>query len=137
MQQQVITSSGNEKLTLDYVLKSLLEDKLITEQQYAQFIASHRPDSKDKTHPLIILSNEGWKTPGKQSYPLTLERLTQWLAERINLPYVRIDPLKIDVNKVTSLVSQAYAANLKILPLEINSKELTVANCEPFFDSWE
>jgi len=137
MQQQVITSSGNEKLTLDYVLKQLLEDKLITEQQHAQFTASHRPDNKDKIHPLIILSDEGWKTPGEKSYPLTLERLTQWLAEKTNIPYVRIDPLKIDVNKVTSLVSQAYAANLKILPLEINSRELTVANCEPFFDSWE
>jgi len=134
MQQQVITSSGNEKLTLDYVLKQLLEDKLITEQQHAQFTASHKPD---KTHPLVILSDEGWKTPGEQSYPLTLERLTQWLAEKTNIPYVRIDPLNVDVNKVTSLVSQAYAANLKILPLEMNSKELIVANCEPFFDSWE
>ncbi|MCK5668440.1 MAG: type II/IV secretion system protein, partial [Gammaproteobacteria bacterium] len=135
MQTQVITSSGNEKLTLDYVLKQLLEDGLITEQQHAQFTASHKPDNK--THPLIILSKEGWKTPGEQSYPLTLERLTQWLAEKTNIPYVRIDPLNVDVNKVTSLVSQAYAANLKILPLEMNSKELTVANCEPFFDSWE
>lgn len=136
MQQQVITSSGMEKLTLDYVLRHLLEDGLLTEQQLAQFTGSHRPDDKDKTHPLIILSNEGWRSPGEQSYPLTLERLTQWLAEKTRIPYIRIDPLNIDVNKVTSLVSQAYAANLKILPLEINSKELTVANCEPFFDSW-
>jgi len=44
MQQQVITSSGNEKLTLDYVLKLLLEDSLITEQQLAQFTKSHKPD---------------------------------------------------------------------------------------------
>jgi general secretion pathway protein E len=135
MQQQVITSSGNEKLTLDYVLKLLLEDALITEEQRAQFNGLHESDS-NKTHPLVTLSNLGWDSISEPSYTLTLERLTQWLAEKTRIPYVRIDPLKVDVNKVTSLVSQAYATNLKILPLEINGKELTVANCEPFFDSW-
>ena len=137
MQQQVITASGNEKLTLDYVLKLLLQDGLISERQLAQFRSSHDPDDNDHTHPLITLSNENWNSNGKPSYPLTLERLTQWLAEKTKMPYVRIDPLKIDVNKVTGLVSQAYAANLKILPLEMISKELTIASCEPFFDSWE
>jgi len=135
MQQQVITSAGNEKLTLSYVLKLLLEDGLITEEQQAQFAGLHESDNK-KTHPLITLSNLGWNSNDETSSPLTLEHLTQWLAEKTRIPYVRIDPLKIDVNKVTSLVSQAYATNLKILPLEINGKELTVANCEPFFDSW-
>ncbi|MCH8080324.1 MAG: type II/IV secretion system protein [Proteobacteria bacterium] len=136
MQKQDITSSGNEKLTLDYVLKQLLQDDLIIEQQITQFRSSHKPDDSDQTHPLVTISNEGWNSHGERSHPLTLERLTKWLAEKTRIPYVRIDPLKIDVNKVTSLVSQAYAANLKILPLEINTKELTVASCEPFFDSW-
>ncbi len=137
MQQQIITSSGKEKLTLDYVLKLLRQDDLITEQQFAQLIKSRPTDSTDHTHPLITIANEAWQRNGTPVYPLTLERLTQWLAEKTKLPYVRIDPLKIDVNKVTSFVSQAYAANLKILPLEMNSTELTVASCEPFFDSWE
>ena len=135
MQQQVITSSGDEKLTLSYVLKLLLEDGLITEQQSTQLTGLHEPDNK-KTHPLVTLSKLDWDSSSEPSYPLTLERLTQWLAEKTRIPYVKIDPLKVDVNKVTSLVSQAYAANLKILPLEINGKELTVASCEPFFDSW-
>lgn len=137
MQQQVITASGKEKLTLDYVLKLLLQDGLICEQQFAQFRTSHKPDDNDQTHPLITLAEENWKSSGDKPYPLTLDRLTQWLAEKTKMPYVRIDPLKIDVNKVTSFVSQGYAANLKILPIEMNSQELTVASCEPFFDSWE
>lgn len=137
MQQQIITSSGKEKLTLDYVLKLLHQDELITEQQLAQLKKSSKADNPDQAHPLIIIANEGWQRNGTPAYPLTLERLTQWLAEKTKVPYVRIDPLKIDVNKVTSFVSQAYAANLKILPLEMSSTELTVASCEPFFDSWE
>ncbi|MCK5668635.1 MAG: hypothetical protein KAI15_06085, partial [Gammaproteobacteria bacterium] len=105
MQQQEITASGNEKLTLDYVLKLLLQDGLISEQQLAQFRSSYNPDDNEQTHPLITLSNENWKSSGERSYPLTLEKLTEWLAEKTKMPYVRIDPLKIDVNKVTGLVS--------------------------------
>lgn len=137
MQQQVITSSGTDKLTLDYVLKQLLIDNIISKQQSKQLLKSHKPDADDNPHPLIIISDEGWKSSGEHPYPLTLDRLTQWLADKTKMPYVRIDPLKIDVHKVVSFVPQAYAANLKILPLEMNSTELVVANCEPFFDSWE
>ncbi|MCK5433572.1 MAG: hypothetical protein KAJ03_12565, partial [Gammaproteobacteria bacterium] len=67
MQQQEITASGNEKLTLDYVLKLLLQDGLISEQQLAQFRSSYKPDDNEQTHPLITLSNENWKSSGERS----------------------------------------------------------------------
>jgi general secretion pathway protein E len=73
----------------------------------------------------------------KPSYPLTLEQLTRWLAKKTGQEYFRIDPLKIDVGKVTSIVSQAYASNLKILPVNLSETELTVATCEPFISGWE
>lgn len=31
---------------------------------------------------------------------LDIELLTQWLAERTGMAYLRIDPLKVDVSKV-------------------------------------
>lgn len=128
------TPTKNMKLTLDYVLNLLLDDQLISKQQYTQFKSTYKPDN-NQIHPLVILANKNWKTP--DSYVMTLEKLTQWLAEKTNIPYIRIDPIKIDVSAITGLVSQAYATNLKILPVEMNNKELVVANCEPFFDSWQ
>jgi general secretion pathway protein E len=44
-------------------------------------------------------------TPG----PLDIEALTQWLAQRAGLEYLRIDPLKVDVAKVADAMSAAYA----------------------------
>jgi general secretion pathway protein E len=38
---------------------------------------------------------------------------------------------------VTAVVSQAYANNLQILPIEVSEDELTVASCEPFISAWE
>ncbi|NIQ15079.1 MAG: type II/IV secretion system protein, partial [Candidatus Dadabacteria bacterium] len=78
-------------------------------------------------HPLIIAADQGWHSAADPSIELTLEYLTEWLAEKTGFPYLKIDPLKIDVNKVASVVSQAYATNLKILPVNVTDKELTVA----------
>ncbi len=35
------------------------------------------------------------------------------------------------------MVSQAYATNLQILPVNVSETELTVASCEPFISAWE
>ena len=52
--------------------------------------------------------------------PLSLEVLTQWLADRANLPYLKIDPMKIDVGAVTQVVSHAYANRYRILPVAVS-----------------
>ena len=130
------SNSGDIQLTLDYILNELVKDCIISEQQKIQVTKLEHGSQTDK-HPLILLSELSLRTITKPSYQLTLEKLTQWLAEKTRQPYFRIDPLKIDVNSVTRVVSQAYANNLQILPVQINSEELVVASCEPFITSWE
>ena len=58
------------------------------------------------------------------------------MAEKSSQEYHRIDPLKIDVAKINSAVNQAYADNLKILPIKVTETELTVDGCEPYDSSW-
>ena len=50
----------------------------------------------------------------KTGKPITIESITQVNAEINHLPYKKIDPTKVNVNQVTSAVSQAYAKNLII-----------------------
>jgi len=125
------------KLTLDYVLDLLGKDGLINQQQRIQLANISSDQTKILIHPLITVAEQGWQSTSKPSYPLSLETLTKWLAEKVKQPYLRIDPLKIDVQKITSVVSQAYAAKLKILPVEVSNTELTIATCEPFISAWE
>ena len=125
------------KLKLDYLIRELGKEGILTEQQALQLLKLHKKSSKKTQHPLIFIADQGLQSATKPPYPLTIERLTKWLAEKTGIPYVRIDPLKIEVNKITSIISQAYAANLQILPIEVSDTELTIASCEPFFDSWE
>ncbi len=124
-------------LDLAYILDLLEKDGLINSQQRVQLANISSEKTKIQIHPLISVAEQGWQSCTKPSYPLSLETLTKWLADKVNQPYLRIDPLKIDVQKATSVVSQAYASKLKILPIEVNETEVTIATCEPFITAWE
>ena len=62
--------------------------------------------------------------------------LTQWLAKRSGLDYMRIDPLKVDVGKVADVMSAAYAERHKVLPVQVSPTEVVVATAEPFIRDW-
>ncbi len=133
--KSTVSPEAKGHLSVEGVLAGLLRDKVITKQQAAQLKAQIK-GTGDSRHPLIVISEQNWSSATSPSYPLTLDQLTRWLARKSGQPYLRIDPLKVDVSKVTSLVSQAYASKLKILPLGVSGSELTVATCEPYVDNW-
>ena len=68
--------------------------------------------------------------------PLDLEALTEYLARRSGLQYLRIDPLKVDVGRVADTMSANYAERHKVLPVQVTAKEVVVATAEPFIDDW-
>lgn len=68
---------------------------------------------------------------------LTLDVLTEWAAGKVRLPFIRIDPLKIDFTKVADVMTASYAARFNILPIELNGTTLVVATAEPFSVEWE
>ncbi len=136
MDPSVSISPAEEKLGFNYVLDMLHKDGIISNQQYAQ-VKKLIPTPDETVHPLVLIADQGLKSDTKPAYPLTLEKLTSWLAEKTGSPYLRIDPLKIDVNNVTRAIPQAYASKLHILPVEVNARELVVATCEPFISGWE
>ncbi|MFZ4285181.1 GspE/PulE family protein [Variovorax sp. HJSM1_2] len=68
--------------------------------------------------------------------PLDIEMLTQWLAGYAGLTYLRIDPLKVEVGKVSDTMSAVYAERHKVLPVQVTNTEVVVATCEPFLTDW-
>ncbi|NHZ91572.1 type II/IV secretion system protein [Massilia sp. CCM 8733] len=68
---------------------------------------------------------------------LTLDVLTEWAAGKVRLPFIRIDPLKIDFTKVADVMTASYAARFNILPIELSGTTLVVATAEPFSVEWE
>ena len=87
-------------------------------------------------HPLVVIANvklENLRDPGR---PLSLEGLMEWLAGKAELPYLKIDPMKVNVAQVTQVVSSAYAQRHRILPVASSPTEVTFASAEPFDSAW-
>ncbi|MHB8949125.1 MAG: GspE/PulE family protein [Rhodoferax sp.] len=86
-------------------------------------------------HPLARLASVAVRR-ASDGKPLDIELLTQWLAGRAGLDYLRIDPLKVDVGKVADTMSAAYAERHRILPVQVTPIEIVVATAEPFLTDW-
>ena len=123
-------------LTLDGVLADLVADQLVSPAD-AEKLANDRRVNRAKAHPLVVIADQKFKDPRHPKKTLHLEVLTEWLAEKVNLPYLHIDPFKIDFAAVTKLMSTAYAQRYRILPVSVTTREATIATCEPYVREWE
>ncbi|HEU5178605.1 MAG TPA: GspE/PulE family protein [Burkholderiales bacterium] len=138
--QQVANTGGKapaapaeSRLTLAEILDWLLEDKMVGAEPIEKF-KKERRHYRGATHPLVLVADQKWKNG---NHTLTLEALTEWLAKRVGLEYLHVDPLKIDFAAVTEMMSSAYATRFRILPVGLNTKEAIVATAEPRLRAWE
>jgi len=112
-----------------------LHNDAVISTEEAQRINARCAQAESAQHPLVRLASVSVRraVDGK---PLDIELLTQWLAGRVGLDYLRIDPLKVDVGKVADTMSAAYAERHKILPVQVTPSEIVVATTEPFMTEW-
>ena len=128
--------STDAPLTLQGVLDDLVADALVA-REAADKLLKDRRAARAETHPLVVIADQKWKDPRNPRKLLHLEALTEWLAERVGLPYLHIDPFKIDFAAVTKVMSNAYAQRYRILPVGVSTREATIAVCEPNVREWE
>ncbi|MGY2365126.1 GspE/PulE family protein [Pseudomonas azotoformans] len=114
----------DQRLELHQLLPALVEGRLIT-PELAQRLSA-LPASNTQ-HPLESIAAQG----------PCLETLTEWLAQQAGQPYLRIDPLKIDVATVVPLMSHAFAQRHAILAVAVDAQTVTVASAQPHVTSWE
>ena len=112
----------------------LHQDGLITTEE-AQRTIARCASAHSAQHPLQRLAVVGMAR-ASDGQVLDAEMLTQWLAARTGLAYFRIDPLKVDVGKVSDVMSAAYAERHKVLPVQVGPGEVVVATAEPFIRDW-
>jgi len=133
---QTAQRTTDRRLELAQVLADLVTDNLVT-KDLADQLAKDRRFARGDVHPLVVIADQKWKDPRQSRKLLNLESLTQWLAEKSGLPYLHIDPFKIDFAAVTKVMSSAYAERFKILPVSVTTREATIATCEPYVREWE
>jgi general secretion pathway protein E len=126
------------RLSWRLLLKWLLEDGLISPQDNDR-TAQRFAAGDSAQHPLVRLAGASLAKlhEGADSGKVwDVELLTEWLAGRCGLPYLRIDPLKVDVGRVADVMSINYAERRRALPIQFGLREVTIATCEPCDVAW-
>ena len=106
---------AEQHLDLPIFLDALVEDGYISKRQAEDVLIAPRTQRELNMHPLEIVAAREYDNRRHDNHKLDLETLTLWLAERSNQPYVRIDPLGINVNAATEVMSYAFAQRHNIL----------------------
>jgi general secretion pathway protein E len=145
-------STDGDRLSPENVCKTLLKQGLISEDQKKEILLK-KDRLLNKLEQLRAMKQTSASSKGKIRNPVTIvdvihsvkmeraddsskvldeETVFQALAKAWKIPYRKIDPLKLDLNLVTTTIPHTFARKHLVLPIEINDGWLTVATPDPF-----
>jgi general secretion pathway protein E len=112
----------------------LAEDGLVSAEDAAR-LEQRFGGGQSSQHALVRLGSAGL-TRADNGQPLGTDALTEWLARRCGLGYLRIDPLRADVGRVADVMSVKYAESRRALPVQVGVGEVVIATAEPLDADW-
>lgn len=122
------------KIQFDDLLKQLEKTGRITPDQAANARVKGQGRAGHAIEQLAAQQLDDARNPGKK---LTSTVLSQWLADTVEMPFEHIDPLKVDVESMASVMSFEYARRYHLLPLKVFEDRVQIATCEPMLTGWE
>lgn len=123
------------RIDLRWCLDELQKDGRISQRDANLVATTPRAREQLNWHPLQVIA--GFKFEDVAGGVLTLDVLTQWLADRAGQPVFHIDPLKIKAGDVTKVMSYKYAERHGVLAVLVAQDEVTMASAQPFHSEWE
>ncbi len=130
--------------TLGFVLETLVGAKLLTRSQANDIVAKEGPararvvkqsgQEKYEVSPIEIVAAFQVPYAARPGELLDQDRISEAVAKAANVPYRKIDQLKLDMNTSSKTVSKPYAQKHSILALEGGGPgiPLVVAVANPF-----
>jgi len=141
-----------KKLTLDNVLKLLQRLGLISADKFSDILsrsklqeqrlfAHHQSAGARRFQPgsdtistAELIASFNIELPGLTGRYLTEDAITEAIAGAVGLPYLKIDPLALDLNVVTTHIPRPFALKNLIVAVAENTEVITVAVADPFND---
>lgn len=142
--------SSAKKLTIDNIAHLLKHRGLISAEQLSEILAqgkshesrlyaSHHPGSArraqsgaDLVSPAEVIASFNLEICGSPGRYLTEDAITEEVALKLGMPYLKIDPLKLDLNVVTSHIPRPFALKHLIVAVAESRGVITVAVADPF-----
>jgi len=139
------------RLTIDLICEVLCKEGLLTEKQldfiksrvvdYGKALQSKLAKEGESGQGTLINSVDvivamNLKTASGQNKLLTEELIMQCLASHWRLPFIKIDPLKLNLEVVTRHISEPFARRHTVVPIAVtpegDTEILTVAVVDPW-----
>ncbi len=139
---------AEKKLTFDSVAQLLKRRKLLSDEQLTMIQekgqqqhkrlqqqlsggqANSRTQRSDSISPAEIISSFNLEIPGSKKL-LSEDMITETLARAAGLTYLKIDPLKLDLEIVTNHISRAFALKNMMIPVDMVNGTLVIAVSDP------
>ena len=135
--QEVNSKKPDISLNLRSLLNDLVADGRMSVSDADRLSMKTRSKDQLNWHPLELIAEEPASDQQNEGKPLDLEALTLWLCEKSSQPYKRIDPLKIDSQVITKVMSAEFARRHQILAIDVLDDEVVIVSAEPFVSAWE
>ena len=122
--------------TLEWILEQLVSQDIVEQDKASMINSLVSAQDRKNLHPLEIIANRDWNNKSNPEQLLSLDILTDWLAEQSAKSRYHFDPLKMDVASCTSIMSYAYASRFGVLAVEVTDEEVVIAVTDPYNLEW-
>jgi general secretion pathway protein E len=143
-----------KKLTFENCARLLQKRDLITAEQLVEILARGKAQetklyalhqsggsrrvqsgSADIISPAEVIASFNLELHGTPGRFLTEDMITEAISTEVGLPYLKIDPLKLDLGVVTSHIPRPFALKNLIVAVAEQDGVTTVAVADPFNDA--
>ncbi|WP_144395447.1 GspE/PulE family protein [Pleionea sediminis] len=116
-------------------LEQMLNDGLVNQDTFAKLRVKLR-SLPQSSHPIQGIAPLKLKHATQKNIVLDDQYLSEWYALKCGMECVELDPLKLDVDAITDVMSKAFAQRHKILAYAVNNNSVTIATSEPYVTGW-
>ncbi len=124
-------------LDLRSLITDLVADGKLEQTDANMLLGSSRTREQAMMHPLTYIASQNFDDLSRPGKILDDAVLTEWLSVKAKLPLVHIDPMKINVTKVTEVMGYAFAKRHGILCVQVTADDVHIACLQPFLGGWE
>ena len=125
------------QVDIRWVMRELLEEGRITREEFNVISTTPREKQEMSWHALQVVAKHQLEDRTRPGKPLTIEFLSQWLAEKAGMELFHLDPLKTKVEQVTTIMSYAFSERHSILAVDVSRNQVVVGCDQPFDLSWQ
>jgi general secretion pathway protein E len=126
-----------QEVDVRWVMRELLDEQRVTQEEFNVISTTPRENKELNWHPLQVVAKYRLVDRAHGQRIMDMEFLSDWLAAKSDLTLYHIDPLKVDVDQVTRVMSYAFAERHGIVAVESHRDRVVVACDQPFKPDWQ